>query len=81
MPSDEQWRPIPGFDGYEVSDKGRVRSYLRTHGWRSRTPHLRKTFIDRSGRDCVRLSTKFGTRERSIDTLMRLAFGDRDACT
>lgn len=25
----EDWRPIAGFDGYEVSNKGRVRSYKR----------------------------------------------------
>ena len=23
----EQWKPIPGFEGYDVSDRGRVRSY------------------------------------------------------
>ncbi len=27
--TDEQWRPVPGRDGYEVSDRGRVRSLLR----------------------------------------------------
>lgn len=26
---DEEWRPVPGFPGYEVSDEGRVASYLR----------------------------------------------------
>lgn len=25
----EKWLPIPGYDGYEVSDQGRVRSYRR----------------------------------------------------
>jgi hypothetical protein len=25
--SDERWRPIPGFAGYEVSDRGNVRSF------------------------------------------------------
>lgn len=24
----EQWRPVPGYDGYEVSDQGAVRSWL-----------------------------------------------------
>lgn len=29
----ETWRPIPGFDSYDVSDEGRVRSW---YGWRGR---------------------------------------------
>lgn len=28
----ERWLPVAGFPGYEVSDLGRVRSYLRTGG-------------------------------------------------
>jgi len=27
--NEEQWLPVVGFPGYEVSDKGRVRSYLK----------------------------------------------------
>lgn len=30
VPSEEQWRPVAGQDGYEVSDQGRVRSLTRT---------------------------------------------------
>ncbi len=30
--TDETWKPIPGFDGYDVSDHGRVRSYRRCYG-------------------------------------------------
>jgi len=26
---EERWLPIPGYDGYEVSDRGRIRSYWR----------------------------------------------------
>jgi len=29
---EEQWKPIPGFEGYEVSDRGRVRSYWERRG-------------------------------------------------
>lgn len=32
--SEEIWKPIPGFAGYEVSDHGRVRSY-----WRKTAPN------------------------------------------
>ena len=28
-PSTEQWKEVPGFPGYEVSDRGNVRSYFR----------------------------------------------------
>jgi hypothetical protein len=36
MLSDERWLPAPGFDGYEVSDHGRVRS------WRTPAPGRRR---------------------------------------
>ena len=28
----EQWKSIPGYEGYEVSDQGRVRSYHKILG-------------------------------------------------
>lgn len=31
----EIWKPVPGFEGYEVSDLGRVRSWISRHGRRS----------------------------------------------
>ncbi len=42
----EIWKPIPGFDGYEVSDLGRVRSYrIRGSHKLSNTPHVLKSGI------------------------------------
>ncbi len=32
MKQQEQWKPIPGYDGYEVSDQGRVRSFWKQAG-------------------------------------------------
>lgn len=36
----EEWRPIKGWEGYEVSDLGRVRSYRTTSGRLIDNPHL-----------------------------------------
>lgn len=46
----ENWLPIPGHPGYEVSDMGRVRSY-RVRGSRSlaTSPHILKPHIDKKG--------------------------------
>ena len=39
----EVWKPIPDFDGYEVSDQGNVRSYRQRGGGEFyKTPHLLK---------------------------------------
>ena len=41
-PWEETWLPIPGYDGYEVSDFGNVRSYyLKGNHKRKRSPHPR----------------------------------------
>ena len=38
---EEQWKPIEGFSGYEISNKGNVRSYLINGGIR-KTPYVLK---------------------------------------
>lgn len=68
----EQWRPIAGFDGrYEVSDQGRVRSWVRAGkdqgaGWKRRAqPIVRRPHVNRrTGYWCVtlRLPPRYVTR-------------------
>jgi len=41
----ETWKPIPGFDGYEASDQGNVRSYRKKGGGRHEATHLLKPSI------------------------------------
>lgn len=36
----ETWRAVPGHPGYEVSDRGRIRSYRNRQGHASPTPRL-----------------------------------------
>jgi hypothetical protein len=36
----ERWLPVPGHDGYEVSDRGRLRSYRDRQGHPRETPRL-----------------------------------------
>lgn len=42
-PTDEEWRPVARFSGYEVSSWGRLRSCLR------RNPRLKTSEIDKDG--------------------------------
>lgn len=72
---DEQWKPIPDFSGYEVSNMGRMRSWL--HGGRGgilKTPH---TLIPRAaldGRLRISLRKDGRTFSASIHRLVLLAF-------
>lgn len=71
MPDDtfEQWRKIPGLDGYEISNRGRVRSWKH---WSAPEPRVLKIQI-RNGVPRIRL-TPTG-KEHIIDDLMQAAWG------
>lgn len=79
MQADEQWRPIEGFRGYEISDRGRFRSYLTSLGVRAQLrsePRPKKTHTDKAGTEWVRLATLYGQVERKVADLMSATFGE-----
>ncbi|WJJ55730.1 HNH endonuclease [Mycobacterium phage prophiT46-3] len=61
--ADEEWRPIEGFDGYEVSDHGRVRS--------SKHSRLRVRKLTQSTNGYLRLSLSSNNIKRHV-TVHRL---------
>jgi hypothetical protein len=72
----ERWRPIPGHDGYEASDKGRVRSLDRVVVRRSGRPmpvlgRILKSAPNRSGYPVVRLG---GGNHKKVHRLVLEAF-------
>jgi hypothetical protein len=73
--STEEWREIPGFPGYDVSDAGRVRSWLTYRG--KAGPRLLKTPINSSGYPALHLQTPTGGRVRPVHTLVLAAFVGR----
>jgi NUMOD4 motif/HNH endonuclease len=79
--SKETWRPIPGYDGYEVSDLGRVRAVDRVRMLRNRWGDVkprryRGRIIAQATNDygykCVRLGTHASKEE--VHRLVLLAF-------
>lgn len=73
----EEWRVIPGFDMYEVSDQGRVRSWKRGgrggHLWRAQ-PKLLKPGVGTHGYRLVVLRKDGKDHTRTVHKLVLLAF-------
>lgn len=60
--SEEIWKPIPGYDGwYEVSDRGRVRSFKKQNDERRETPRILSDWKNKYGYSQVGLCLD-GTR-------------------
>jgi hypothetical protein len=79
----EEWRPIPGYDGYEVSNLGRVRS-KKKYGWKILKGCGQRALKQLPNGDIVRakkistvtvmLRDKSGPRRFQVHRLVLLAF-------
>jgi hypothetical protein len=72
----EEWRPVPGHPGYDVSSHGRVRSYRRRHGLVAE-PRLLSPVVGKTGYPHVAVT---GRRHVTVHTLVLTTFvGPRPA--
>jgi len=62
----EEWKAVPGFPGYEVSDRGRVRSF--------RVPRVLRAEVDGRGHASVWLMNTGRAKRQSVHRLVLLAF-------
>ncbi|MEU0912178.1 NUMOD4 domain-containing protein [Streptomyces althioticus] len=73
----EEWRSIPGFGGYEASDRGRIRSWRKAGpgvGYRSNHPKVLKPKVDRYGYFALSLSREGVRVSCTVHRLVYLAF-------
>lgn len=71
----ERWLPIPKFQGYEVSDMGRVRSWwVPGHHQLSKTPYLLKFSITTTGYVRIRLCRDRHGHHRFVHKLVLETF-------
>lgn len=69
----EKWKKIPYYIGYEVSDKGRIRSYRHKNGLRKK-PFVLKPSIRRAEREVVTLYHESGRVQTFISRLVLFGF-------
>lgn len=73
--SRERWLPIPGFDGYDVSSHGRVRSWKRSRKGSGLPYLIRKPYVDSHGYKTVPLGIGVKRQvKRQVHALVALAF-------
>lgn len=69
----EEWQPVDGFPGYEVSDQGRVRSMKTWHGQPG--PRILATALNRGGYLTLQLVAPDGrAHSHRVHTLVASAF-------
>lgn len=72
---EEQWCKIPGFDErYEVSNCGRVRSWINQAGGLRIEPFCMKPYLSKTGYHVLHLRTNGKTIEGKLHRLVMLAF-------
>ena len=71
----EEWRPIVGFRGYEISSLGRVRSRLTTQGTMRNEPRIITTRTVKKGVQWIALTNRYGRVTREVSALVADAFG------
>lgn len=73
------WREIPGFDGYEITRKGAVRSWLTPGRPTKRSARAvgKKAMCDRQGRLFVKLRVGKEWRTCYVDELVHATWEDR----
>lgn len=73
----ERWRPAPGFPSYEVSDRGRVRTYkgVNQHAGPRKKPRIMRQRVGRDGYMRVTLQDREGVkRVIAVHLLVARAF-------
>lgn len=68
----ERWAPVPGYDGYEVSDQGRVRSIPRPG--RRLQGKILKPFSSTQGYPTVSLRTNGATKRMTVHRIVAITF-------
>lgn len=80
MTEREEWRPIEGFEGYEVSNLGRVRSWRKSSRWgvfKRDTPFLLKAHKDGSGYYRIKIYRNKAPKSFSVHRLVAQAFCEK----